>query len=167
MNGSPFRWSFLPVALLLALLAWNSIGSASRTQPRFDQTPLEGTHHLVADAASEPLRIDVKTGGGLSVSGLTLGANCRGFISRKSANVRVQFKQTGNASVELELEDKKPNALIVNGPDGRWHCARSGRDHKSTLRIDAANSGQIDIWAGGFNETRRDAATLTVRAVVD
>lgn len=165
MNGSSFRWSFLPVALLLALLAWNSIGSASRTQPRFDQTPLDGTHRLAAEA--ETLRIDLKAGGKLAASDLQLGEDCRGYISRRSANVRVQFEQSENASVELELRGQQPNALIVNGPGGQWHCARSERDHTSTLRLDAATSGQIDIWAASFRGSRQDTVTLSVRAVTN
>lgn len=167
MNGSSLRWLFLPVTLMLSLLAWTSIVSASLTQPRFDQAATNGRHHLAGEVDAAPLRIAVRAGGKLVASDLQLGEACRGYISADSTNVRVEFEQSEDASIEIELESTQRNSLIVNGPDGRWHCALSDDDHKSTLRIDATNSGQIDIWAGSFNDTRRDAATLTVRAVVD
>lgn len=159
------RWigSFLCIVGTLASL---SFAWATFTEPRFDREGLEGEHPLVGDVDAEPLSLTVQAGGELVASELRLGKSCRGYMSKESTNVRVYFEQPEHASIEITLESEHRNALIVNGPDGAWHCVRSSSDRKSVLVLDAPNKGQIDIWAANFSEDRRDAATLTVRPIV-
>lgn len=144
------------------MLSWSW---ASRTQPRFDQDTASGEHLLVGDVDATPLTLRVEAGGDLIASELKLGGDCRGYMSKASTNVRVYFEQPENASVEIALQSAHRNALIINGTDGQWHCAQSDKGHRAIVRLDAPNQGQIDIWAANFSETRRDEATLTIRAI--
>lgn len=152
--------------LLLGVVATSGAVWAQLTQPRFDQEATEGEHPLVGDVDAAPLSLVVQAGGELIASELKLGEDCRGYISKDATNVRVYFEDPENASVEIVLESEHRNALIINSTDGQWYCAQSDKNHRSVVRLDAPNKGQIDIWAANFNETRRDEATLTIRPIL-
>jgi hypothetical protein len=84
------------------------------------------------------------------VDASALGGTCSGHVAAE-ADYRVQLSE---AAARLLIAFTPENAgdrttLVINGPDGRWHCG-SGSDERTQtdVRFIDASAGQYDIWVG-------------------
>ena len=112
----------------------------------------------------EAIELPVEAGGEAIASELSLGSDCRGYITGDAPSVRIDLQQSGATGVILELQSNAQNALIINASDGRWYCARSNGQHRSRVELPNPNTGQMDIWTASFSEALLPS-TLRVQVI--
>ena len=80
-------------------------------------------------------------------------ARCRGFISN-APDVRLNFVAGSSLPLIISVNSRADTTLVINGPDGRWHCDDdSGRlGMNPSLRFDNVQSGRYEIWVGTYGQ---------------
>jgi hypothetical protein len=84
------------------------------------------------------------------VDASALGEACSGHVAAEP-DYRVQLC---DAAARLQIAFTPESAddhttLVINGPDGRWHCGGGVDDRAQTeFRLVDASAGQYDIWVG-------------------
>lgn len=120
-----------------------------------------GSTDLEAGFTPDPFSEDLVSGGPVDVS--YLGDECRGFATAAS-DYDVTYESGAADLLRFYfVADTADTTLIVNAPDGSWHC---NDDAPGTIdpMIDFSNpeSGRYDIWVGSFEEGSENAGTLYV-----
>lgn len=120
---------------------------------RINDEPLYGTVQLSAFFMPDPNTTEVIAGGNVDVSSALAGTSCTGYAAG-APDIRMHF--SGNSAglkVYFVAEDLNQDAtLIVNTPDGSWHCNDDA--HGGTLNplvdIGDGGEGRYDIWIGSY-----------------
>lgn len=126
------------------------------TDSRLDWTldPHFGTVNLREGFMPDPHRVNVTAGGSNSVWALDLGEGCTGYAAT-APDYRLHWDgNTGLLQIFFEAaNDNEDTTLIINAPDGSWHCNDDA--HSNTLnplvRFSNPASGQYDIWVGTYH----------------
>jgi len=112
--------------------------------------PYGDTLTLSSGAFADPQFIELVAGGDVDMRQRV--STCVGFVSDRP-DARVIF--TG-AEDELPLlfsvHAQADTTLVINGPDGRWHCGDDGGvlGANPLVSFEQPQSGQYDIWVGVF-----------------
>lgn len=146
-----------------ALLALIALSSAPAIAQNVGGAPVYGDETLTAGFTPDPHVVNVNAGGGESAS--DNGASCTGFIAADQPDYRVNYASS-NYPLGIFVRAAVDTTLIVNAPDGSWHC------NDDFEQLDASNpglvfkspqSGQYDIWVGTYSsDTAGTAAQLVV-----
>lgn len=131
--------------------------------------PSYGDVSLTAGFPSDPHRMDLTSGGAVSVAYLN-DQQCTGFAS-VAPSYRVKWSGTTAALriffVAAANVPDGDTTLLVNRPDKTWACnddAEEGaRDPLVVLQNPAA--GQYDIWVGNYAEGGTTSGTLYVSEI--
>lgn len=91
-----------------------------------------------------------------------LDMRCSGYFA-EAPDFRV-FYTPGDAEFSFYVESQDDTVLLVNTPDGEWHCNDDTSGLDPALTFDAPLAGQYDIWVGTFSPVGDDypAATLAM-----
>lgn len=120
-----------------------------------------GSTELTAGFTPDPFSVDLVSGGPVDVT--YLGPDCLGYATEAS-----DYDVTYTAGNEPLLRfyfvaDIADTTLIINAPDGSWHC---NDDAPGTIdpMIDFANpeAGRYDIWIGSYSSGAENEGTLFV-----
>jgi len=125
--------------------------------------PVYGTLNLSAGFTPDPQRVQLAAGGGDRVS---LGG-CTTYINGRAPDVDLNYSAGGYA-LTISAESSSDVMLLVNTPDGNWHCNDDGGDGLDpVLRFSSPQSGQYNIWVGTYRDNDGDlpSATLLVSEV--
>lgn len=124
-------------------------------QLNWELEPLHGVNELRSPFYPDPITIEMKSGGEVNVENLNLGIGCIGFAT-EAPDYRIH-KSGENRPLNLtflasNMEDN--STLIINAPDGSWHCNESAHGNTHNPRIDFRHSleGQYDIWVGSYTK---------------
>jgi hypothetical protein len=114
------------------------------------QTPAYGSTSLVSGFSPDPYVVAVTAGGSRPVS--ETDSSCTGNVA-EAPDFSVDFT-AGEYVLSFVVDSAVDTTLLVNDPDGQWHC----NDDSSYL--DSANagiiftnptSGRYDIWVGLYD----------------
>ncbi len=126
--------------------------------------PYNGAHKLEAGFQPDPFVLDVTSGGNIDISKRM--AECSGYISDRP-DVRVFFG-AGNLPLIFSVDAPSDTTLVINAPDGAWHCDDdSGAGLNPSVRFAVPQSGRYEIWIGTysdseqFNDARLSISELT------
>lgn len=112
--------------------------------------PPYGEVTLRAGFMPDPHSIDMLAGGGVNVRA-QLGGNCVGWAAEEP-DYRLHYT-AGSFDLYISAASEADTALIVNGPDGRWHCDDDGAEGLNPgIRFSSPESGQYDIWVATYSE---------------
>lgn len=118
----------------------SSDGESDAVSPAL--APSYGTVTLDGGFTPDPRVIRLTSGG--EVDAATLQPGCTGFVSR-APDLRIAY-QAG--SLPLTFTAVGTNvSLLINGPDGRWHCTPLSATG-AAYRFARPASGRYDIWVG-------------------
>lgn len=107
-----------------------------------NSAPGYGTVTLNTGFTPDPRIVRLTSGG--EVDAATLQPGCTGFVSR-APDVRVTY-QAG--ALPLTFTAVGANvSLLINGPDGRWHCTPLS-SAGAAYRFASPGSGRYEIWVG-------------------
>ena len=123
-----------------------------------------GSTDLTAGFSPDPFSVDLVSGGPIDAS--YLGNGCRGSAT-PSSDYDVTYTAGGQSLLRFYfVAETADTTLIVNAPDGSWHC---NDDAPGTIdpMVDFANpdSGRYDIWIGSYETGTENAGTLYVTEV--
>lgn len=142
------------IAALAAALAF--AGGAHAQDPSLRAN--FGEVSLSAGFTPDPYTVSLTAGG--SIDGARLPGACVGHISA-APDFQLTYEAGGFPLVFRTLS-AQDTTLIINGPDGRWHCDDdSYGDGDAMVRFNRPQSGVYDVWVGVFGGGTA-AATLQV-----
>jgi hypothetical protein len=131
-------------------------------------TPTFGEMRLVAGEAPNLHLIDIVAGGRVEVAAIVgtdiAGNACRGAIAN-APDYRLDYT-AGDLPLVFSVKSRQDTTLVVNAPDGSWHCSDDGRGWPNPLVFFAEpESGQYDIWIGAYDGGNPEA-TLNILEIV-
>lgn len=146
------RTMLLTSAVALMMAAAGSAGalaqSAKQTQ-RLD-TSLSahyGEYRLSAGFTPDPYSVDIYSGGDIDAN--SLGGSCTGMVSR-APDVQVTY-DAGSLPLSFSVDSSTDTTLVINAPDGRWHCDDdSGEGANPLVTYSNPMSGVYDIYIGAY-----------------
>ncbi|ALJ08056.1 MAG: peptidase S1 [Brevundimonas aurantiaca] len=134
----------------LCLLAAALLAAAAPTVSLAQDASLTanfGEISLSSGFTPDPYRVSVQAGG--SVDGARLPGACTGMISQ-APDFELTY-QAGSLPLVFRTVSSEDTTLIINGPDGRWHCDDdSYGDGDAMVRFNRPQSGTYDVWVGTF-----------------
>ncbi len=101
---------------------------------------------LLAGGAEQSTYPDAGTG----------GDNCAGYFA-DAPDFRVFFDpQNTGYPLSFYVDSSADTVLLVNTPDGNWHCNDDSSNLNPALTFDTPLEGQYDIWVGTYSPTNGD-----------
>lgn len=141
----------------LALAGIIAVGAAPAVAQNAGLTANYGEISLSAGFTPDPYRVPMTAGGGVDASRLP-GA-CVGNIS-EAPDFQVTYS-AGSLPLVFRTLASADTTLVINGPDGRWHCDDdSYGDGDAEVRFNRPQSGVYDIWVGTYGGTPAPATLL-------
>jgi hypothetical protein len=135
---------------------------AQEERPDLSGDPVYGSATLRAGFTPDPHRLELVPGG--TVNAATVSDRCIGLIGSRSD---YQIHYTGGSMpLTFRVTGKIDTSLVINGPNGRWHCDDdSGGNLDPRLTFKAPESGRYDIWVGKIAEGAEGTAILTISEI--
>ena len=137
--------SKLGVALALAA----TVAVIPASAQNYNLRPNFGTVNLRTGFPRDPHIVNVRSGGNIDAE--RINARCRGFISN-APDVRLNFVAGSSLPLIISVNSRADTTLVINGPDGRWHCDDDGGRYgmNPSVRFDNVRSGRYEIWVGTY-----------------
>ena len=150
-----------PIIAVVVLFA-----SYAQAQGWVTAPPLYGTFHLTTGFTPDPHSVWAEAGGSYQAASLGTPTNCVGMIMIGQPDVRVHYTAGAGHPLRFYVESSGDTTLIVNGPDGSWHCNDDAVELNAIVDFQYAVSGQYDIWIGVWNSTAIFPATLYITEIL-
>jgi V8-like Glu-specific endopeptidase len=83
------------------------------------------------------------------------GNRCVGHFA-EAPDFRIVFRAGEGYPLSFYVEARDDTVLLVNSPDGAWHCNDDTSGLNPALTFDAPQEGQYDIWVGTYAATEDD-----------
>lgn len=126
--------------------------------------PTFGEISLVTNFQPDPHRVTISAGGPVygEHTDAANGDTCRGFFAN-APDLRLQFTD-GDLGFPLSfyVEAGADTVMLVNAPDGRWHCNDDTVDLNPVVNFDTPLGGKYDIWIGTYEDTAPNFPTADV-----
>lgn len=120
----------------------------SSLMPSASLTATYGEILLRSGFTPDPRRIALRAGG--PVPAANASAGCTGSIAR-APDYQITYT-AGRQPLIIRTESTTDTTLVVNDPDGVWHCDDDSRgDGNAEVNLDKPSSGVYDIWVGTFS----------------
>lgn len=144
--------SSAPAMLHISELRAGGAQSQAAGEPDPSLDPAYGVVNLTSGFQPDPHTVAISAGGGYAASQLP-APGCTGYIAA-APDYRVNFTAgvTGLLPLIFSVAAEADTTLVVNTPDGQWHCDDDGGVNglNPMLRFDQPQSGQYDIWVGTY-----------------
>ena len=124
--------------------------------------PNYGQTQLTASGLEEAHVLELDAGGYVDMQQRL--EQCAGFIT-ENPDYRVTYDAgDGEAPLIFSVNSQADTTLVINGPDGRWHCDDDGGvlGRNPMLMFEAPQSGQYDIWVGIYGAAETAPARLMI-----
>lgn len=150
-------------ALMSAAVLAVSLAASSAPAQNIDARPNYGTVNLRAGYTPDPHVVAVRSGGNIDAS--RVGSNCRGYISA-APDVRLVYS-SGSYPLIISASSSSDTTLVVNAPDGSWHCDDDGGVNglNPSIRFNNPGSGRYEIWVGTYGTSDTRPAQLHISEV--
>ena len=156
-------WRAIPIVGLLLIVAGCSAPPSEQpldTGPDYRLRPSYGTVHLDAGFRYDPWQVTLQAGGRHAAAALAHG--CAGFIAGPP-DVDLIYR-AGDFSLYILATSKAETTLVVNAPDGSWHCSDELTGVGPLITFSTPASGMYNIWVGSISG-RLEPATLFVSEI--
>lgn len=110
--------------------------------------PRHGELSLVAGFDEDPRVVALRAGG--EVDATIIDSSCRGFIT-SAPDIRLNY-EAGELPLIISVASASDTTLVVNAPDGTFHCDDDGgvKSRNPSIRFTAPTSGRYGIWVGTY-----------------
>ena len=123
------------------------------------RAPAFGAVSLSAGFVPDPYVHRVTAGGTLDASRV-IGGNCLGTIAN-APDFRMYYSAGGYA-LTIHATSGADTTLVVNAPDGSWHCNDDWDGLDPGMTFPAPMSGQYDVWLGSYGGGRGIPAQIMI-----
>lgn len=149
-------WS---AGLLLAGMV--AVSGVQAAEPNWAATPIYGTANLESGFTPDPWSQSLQAGGSGQVND-NLASGCRGYINFSAPDVDLNYR-SGNFNLYIYADSGSDTTLVVNAPDGSWHCDDdSGDGLDPMITFSNPQSGNYNIWVGVYSAAELQPATLNI-----
>ena len=133
-----YKWATGAAAMILL--------TATAQAQDVNSAPAYGSTTLTAGFAQDPTSVGIQAGG--AIYGGTVDDACYGYISYQPS-FNLQYN-AGSLPLYISAASDADTTLIVNAPDGSWHCNDDapGQGLNPGVGFDAPQSGLYNIWVG-------------------
>jgi len=109
----------------------------------------------------DPYTVSVASGGSID-AGMTedLPLSCTGYVTAQPDFI-LDY-EGGGTLLHIYVEGDGDTALIINGPDGSWHCNDDANGVDPRVTFKAPQGGQYDIWVASFFNGETISGTLGI-----
>lgn len=123
-------------------------------------TALYGEIYLSSGFTGDPRTVRITSGGAIQASDVASG--CRGYVAR-SPDYQVTY-DAGSLPLIISVDSASDTTLMINGPNGQWHCDDDGGNGalNPSIRFNNPRSGVYDIWVGSYRSGGGTSATLGI-----
>lgn len=135
--------------------------------PNLGLEPAYGTIELAAGFLPDPHQVEILAGGVFDASA-TIDSACRGWIA-EAPDYRLNFTASTNplltisaTSTDAATNVSNDTTLVINDPQGNWHCNDDSEGLNPAVAFDQPLSGQYDIWIGTYSEGDFFQSTLSI-----
>ena len=146
------RLTFM-AAVVMAVLVGSAWAQDWRRPPAF------GAVNISAGFMPDPYIHNVTAGGTLQAE-YVLGGNCYGTIAN-APDLRIYYTG-GQFDLTIYAQSASDTTLVVNAPDGSWHCNDDWQDLNPGMTFVRPLSGQYDIWIGSYGGGRGIPAQILI-----
>jgi hypothetical protein len=108
----------------------------------------------------DPYRVSITSGGQFQASSVQSG--CRGWVAA-APDYQLSFS-AGNLPLIISAASNSDTTLLINDPNGNWHCDDDGGNAglNPAMTFHNAASGVYDIWIGSYSQGDNATATLSI-----
>jgi hypothetical protein len=145
------------LAVALSLVAAPAAAQDINADPNY------GTVELESGFTPDPHVVALRAGGTLPAS--RVRSDCRGFIT-DAPDVRLDY-DAGTLPLIISVAAASDTTLVINGPDGTWHCDDDGGETglNPSIRFNNPRGGRYEIWVGTYRAGASQAARLHISEV--
>lgn len=135
--------------LLVLALAPMALATTAIAQD-YSRAPAFGTATLEAGFAPDPHSVQIQAGGSINAaqSPALAGRGCVGNIA-EAPDYRVNYT-AGSFPLIFRVRSSADTTLVINAPDGSWHCVDDVEGLDPVIPFTSPASGQYDIWIGTY-----------------
>jgi hypothetical protein len=131
----------------------------------FSLEPTYGSGTIGNVPTSDPILVDLPSGGPVEVSTLDLGPDCTGYAA-SAPDFRFQYAgSTSRLRIFFVSADGSDTTMIVNTPDSSWVCNDDDPVSGTTnpmVEIASPLAGQYDVWVGTYSSSSSVFGTLYI-----
>ncbi|MBR9826525.1 MAG: peptidase S1 [Alphaproteobacteria bacterium] len=119
-----------------------------------------GNATLRAGFQPDPYRVSIVSGGRHRANEVRSG--CAGWVA-SAPDFQLTFS-AGSLPLIISAASSTDTTLLVNDPNGNWHCNDDGGNQglNPALTFYNAMSGTYDIWIGSYSQGNNANATLSI-----
>ena len=138
------------MSIMRCLVFASLLAAAPAGSQDYNAAPNFGTILLRTGFTPDPRVIAIRSGGAIDAH--RISPACAGFISA-APDVRLNYT-AGALPLILSVTARADTTLVINGPDGRWHCDDDGgaNGNNPMVRFNAPQSGRYEIWIGTYGD---------------
>ena len=122
--------------------------------------PSFGSANLTANFQPDPYHVAITAGGPIDVSTSVKG--CVGMIA-DAPDFRLNYN-AGDFPLFMYVNAQVDTTLLVNAPDGSWHCNDDTRGLDPVIHFQSPLTGQYDIWIGTW-DTSYPSVSLAISEI--
>lgn len=110
-------------------------------------SPTYGTISLSSGFAPDPYVVSLDAGGSISASSI----GCTGYIAN-APDLRLNYRAGDSLPLIISVTSEADTTLVINTPNGGWACNDDGGNGSNpSIRFNAPQTGQYDIWVGTYS----------------
>lgn len=110
-----------------------------------------GGQRLNTGFVPDPVNIQIAAGGDIDVATTSIGDMCWGYTT-SAPDYELVYTAGSTFDLYLSATSDQDTVMIVNAPDGTWHCNDDGAEGLNPgLMFDAPQTGTYDIWVGTYS----------------
>ena len=111
-------------------------------------TPTYGEVTLRAGYTPDPWSRDIEAGGSIDASN-SIGGECRGMVA-DAPDIDLHYT-AGTLPLYISVTSDADTTLVINSPDGRWHCNDDYTGLDPAVIFANPKSGLYNVWVGTFS----------------
>lgn len=121
-----------------------------------------GSLELETGFLPDPWEVEMMSGGDVDLALAIDEAECAGYATA-NPDLKLQWTQAETGLLRLWVESEGDTTLVINDSNGVWHCDDDSAGGINPLvELNAAESGQFDIWVGSYSREETLPARLMI-----
>lgn len=124
-----------------------------------------GSASLSRGFMPDPYTVEVTSGGSLSVTAMDLGPGCVGYATADPDFILDYASAAATLRFFVEVEGDGDTALVINAPDGSWHCNDDSMGLDPMVAFDEPLTGRYDVWVASYARDDNIRGTLSITEV--
>ena len=153
---------------IVAALAVAAVSPSTATAQDYSLPPTFGVVSITTGFLPDPNWIALLAGGENrgSYTDVATGGGCNGYFA-DAPDMRVHYQAGDTYPLAFYVDSREDTVLLVNTPDGNWHCNDDTVALNPAIEFERPLTGQYDIWVGTYAPTDGEypPATLGITEV--